>query len=195
MQLTAVAQEKAQLRAECCLFRKLLLPEVKQAAEEKIARYVMESEIFQKCTVLFSYIAGAQEIHTAAFIEEAWKRGKKVAVPRCIPGDNRMEFHQICRWSELKPGAFHLLEPVLDCPILKATSHTLCILPGLCFDRFGNRLGYGKGYYDRYLQNYSGVSIGLCYQENLREQLPHEEHDYAVDMIVTEQGVFSCLNS
>ena len=71
------------------------------------------------------------------------------------------------------------------------TKNTVCIVPAFMFDKFGYRLGYGKGYYDRYLSRYKGSTIGICYGENIKEELFHSKYDRTVDMIVTEKDIIN----
>jgi 5-formyltetrahydrofolate cyclo-ligase len=99
-----------------------------------------------------------------------------------------MEFLVIASESDLSPGTFGVAEPdPLRCGPRVPTEKTFCVVPGLAFDPEGFRLGYGKGYYDRFLAGFPGVSAGICYAGCIRRKLPHGRYDRAVDFLVTEQ--------
>lgn len=88
-------------------------------------------------------------------------------------------------------GSFGVLEPAPDPDKkIEQISNALCVVPAFCYDRFGFRLGYGKGYYDRFLSAYEGRLIGICYQECMSSRLPHGRYDRAVELVVTEQRLY-----
>ena len=89
-------------------------------------------------------------------------------------------------------GAYNIPEPPADAPLCVPDAHTLCILPGLSFDLEGNRLGYGKGYYDRYMVRFTGVSAGICYSNELKPFLYHGRYDRHVDVVVTDKRIKTC---
>ena len=90
------------------------------------------------------------------------------------------------------PGSFGVLEPVADeKKLLTETENTICIVPAFMFDKNGFRLGYGKGYYDRYLSRYKGSTIGICYDENITDELFHGRYDRAVDFVLTEKQIIT----
>ena len=80
-------------------------------------------------------------------------------------------------------------EPPSDLPTFEPKGHCVCIVPGLAFDKNGYRIGYGKGYYDRFLKDFNGTKIGLCRCDFLKDALPVNEFDHKVDMIITEKGI------
>ncbi len=127
-------------------------------------------------------------------INHCLRLGKKLACPRCNDMDGHMSFYYVNSSSCLQTGSYSILEPTGDClPVeedVLTDGKTVCIVPGLSFDSFGMRLGYGKGYYDRFLRSFGGRSIGLCYESFLSDRLPTAEHDIGVDIIITERGVY-----
>ena len=128
------------------------------------------------------------EVDTFRIIERALADGKAVAVPRCVPGTRQMEFYRINSVEELAPGTFGVLEPIPGVhELLHDFSDSLCIVPALSYDWHGYRLGYGKGYYDRFLSKYEGVMIGICYSDCVQRKLPHGRFDRPVELLVTER--------
>ena len=100
-----------------------------------------------------------------------------------------MEFYYLRSFDEdLESGAFGVLEPKIGrCEKMTDFSNSICIVPGLAFDNEGYRLGYGKGYYDRFLCNYPGVKIGICYASCVKRELPHGFYDVPVGILVTDR--------
>lgn len=144
-------------------------------------------------TVLL-YAKVNSEIDVSAIAEAALAAGKRVAYPRCIPDTSKMEFHYISSLDELSPGAMNIPEPSVSAPLFDPKSvdgkdKCLCIVPALGFDKRGYRIGYGKGFYDRYLSRFDCNRAGVIYSDLLVEELPHGRFDLKVDFIVSEKGV------
>ena len=143
------------------------------AAEEKqrldravFTRFTALSQ-YKAAKTLLCYVSSDIEVDTRAILQHALQAGKTVAVPRCIPGTTEMEFHMITSLSVLSPGAFGILEPPQDTPLCTALSDALCVVPALCFDKHGYRVGYGKGYYDRFLAAFRVKRLGLSTRKTL----------------------------
>ena len=100
--------------------------------------------------------------------------------------DENLIFRYINDFNDLEPGSFSVPEPKVCCPIAKITDLTVCITPAVCYNKQGFRIGYGKGYYDRFFSENNCVKIGLCYEDFITDFSP-DENDVAVDMIVTER--------
>lgn len=98
-----------------------------------------------------------------------------------------MEFRLIRSLGSLSAGPFGILEPTESCPLARPGADSVCMVPGWCFDREGMRIGYGKGYYDRFLRTYAGRTVGLCYADCCCERLPHGPWDIPVQRVVTER--------
>ncbi|NMP36846.1 MAG: 5-formyltetrahydrofolate cyclo-ligase [Clostridiales bacterium] len=183
---------KAELRYRFREKRKAMPPEEKTQLDQKIANRFMNLWQFRETQTLLTYVSTAIEVDTRYIIGEALKLGKTVAVPRCIPGTREMDFYIIKSFSDLKSGAFGVLEPDKGvCKKLTDLSSGLCIVPALVFDKFGYRLGYGKGYYDRFLARFKGSAVGLCYSECVIDELPHGKYDRATQLLITERHVIN----
>lgn len=141
-------------------------------------------EIAEAETIL-TYISTEIEVDTIRFIETMLECGKTVAVPKC-EGKN-MRFIRITGFNCLEKGAFGIFEPTGTDEITDF-SNSVCITPALSFNREGYRLGYGGGFYDRFSEHYSGISVGICYEEFLGE-IPTEEFDRPVKILITENEI------
>lgn len=150
---------------------------------------------YKNSEIVLTYVSKSDEVDTIAFIEQALKDGKKVAVPRCIDGTPLMDFYYIKGIDELERGSYGLLEP-RQIEENKYTQHEgFCLVPGLAFDRFGSRLGYGKGYYDRFLQKFKGVTAGLCFSPILSQnKIPTGRYDFPVSYVITDRKIIKCNN-
>ena len=170
---------------------------VRNRAEKEAAllRLLLNLPAFQDAKKVFCFVSFDSEPDTHAFLEECFRLKKSVAVPRCEE-NGRMRFFGIRSLSELTPTPpYQILEPCCDAPEMTADENTFCVVPGLSFDMAGHRLGYGAGYYDRFLATFSGTSVGLCFSECLAEALPVEDNDCPVQMLLTENGAQTLKSS
>ena len=179
---------KAELRSRFKALRTGLSPAEKDEMDLKILSRVMNLWQYRDSQTILTYVSTAIEVDTRRLIEKSLHAGKQVAVPRCVPGTREMEFYRICSLDELSPGTFGVLEPDPDKSALFTDfSKGLCIVPALSFDFQGYRLGYGKGYYDRFLARFGGSTVGLCYDSCMVRNLPAGRYDQPVHLIVTQR--------
>ena len=181
-----IREEKAALRRSLKEQRAALDLQLCAQWDETIARKVIGSEWFAKADMVLCYVSAGREVDTTAILEAAWRQGKQVAVPRCA-AKGQMDFFVINSREDLVPGSYHIPEPREACPRAEATPVSLCIVPGLSFDQRGFRIGYGGGYYDRFLAQFPGKSVGLARSLFFTEKLPTDQYDLAVDAIITEK--------
>lgn len=150
---------------------------------------VFESAEYQNATAIYIYFETEKEISTHAIMKRAWKDGKKVAVPLCI--GEHMEFIYIDSLDSVMPGFKGILEPFEG--EVARDDEVLMIMPGLAYDRSFNRIGYGGGFYDRYLNEHEGVSftlMALGYDfQIVEEDIGVLSHDVPVDIIVTPKTI------
>jgi 5-formyltetrahydrofolate cyclo-ligase len=152
---------------------------------ELVQGHIVKSIEFQAAKIVGTYFATGSEVNTHLLIGEAKRLGKAVALPR-IEGD-MITFYEVSSTDKLIPGGFGIMEPPSTRPV-----HRMDVLavPGIAFDKKGYRLGYGKGYYDRYLsEKKPQLTIGLAYNFQLLESLPHDMHDARMDAVATEDGI------
>lgn len=188
MPLGDIRPLKAELRDHYKALRRSMSASVKARCDEQIARRVTMLWQYTHSQTLITYVSTPIEVDTHRIIEQALAAGKRVAVPRCVPGTRDMEFYFIEGLDELEPGTFGVLEPRPDRRrLLTDVSRGLCLVPALCYDWRGFRLGYGKGYYDRFLAGFGGHMVGLCYSDCVRRKLPHGRFDRPVELLVTER--------
>ena len=137
---------------------------------------------YQQAQAIYGYLPYNQEVRTIPMLERALAEGKKVAVPKMY-GDE-MKFIYIEDLSGLENNSFGIPEPIADEPVAQ-DPNALILMPGLAFDRQGHRIGYGGGYYDRYLQQEPNhPTVALCYAFQMMDQLQTEEFDIPVDMVI-----------
>ncbi|MBF0947004.1 MAG: 5-formyltetrahydrofolate cyclo-ligase [Atopobium sp.] len=192
--MNTVATEKQRLREERLAARETLSEQERCVLDNCITQKLLASPEYAEATTVLTYVSVSSEVSTRMFIERALCDGKTVAVPRCLPG-HRLEFVAIASVEQLVAAPFNLLEPAKELPALTEDqkNNSICIVPALLVDTKGYRLGYGAGFYDRFLSTYPGKKICLAYQQNLsREMLPHTAFDVAVDMVITESNVLTC---
>lgn len=160
----------------------------------EIAQKVFELKEWRQAKTIGITIAVHPEPETKFIIEQAWLEGKRVAVPKCIPSSKALDFRYITSFSELETVYFGLKEPVLTTELASKEDLSLLIVPGLAFTRKGYRLGFGGGYYDRFLTDYKGNLFSLAFELQLMEYLPIEDHDIPVSKIITPNHVYSAEN-
>ena len=134
-------------------------------------------------SALLCYASRPDETDTWGILRIAWRSGKTVALPRC-EGHGSMAFYSVPDENALQKGMFGILEPSAACTLYIPKAHDLCIVPGLAFDRSGHRLGYGGGYYDRYLSAHPIFTVGICYPNCLTSALPTEPFDIPVRQVI-----------
>lgn len=192
--MDTVALEKQRLREERLAARETLSEQERAALDDCITQKLLATPEYAEAATVLTYVSVSSEVSTRMFIECALRDGKTVAAPRCLPG-HRLEFAAITSLDQLIAAPFSLLEPAEELSALTEDqmSNTICIVPALLVDTKGYRLGYGAGFYDRFLSTYSGKKICLAYQQNLsKTKLPHTELDVPVDMVITESAVLTC---
>ena len=155
-----------------------------EARSAVLAEKLCRTDAYRAARSLYCYLSFNQEVRTRPVIERAWADGKRVAVPKVI-GDE-IRFIWLNGFGELSDGSFGIPEPVNSTPLADDAS-ALILVPGLAFDRRGHRVGYGGGYYDRWLAAHPGhPTIALCYDFQLLESIETEAHDIRVDTVITE---------
>lgn len=186
-------ETKKEIRTNGLQKRMRLSSAVRTEYSLDIAEQVLKHPFFQCADTIYCYVPFREEVDTTICIQTAWKQGKRVVVPR-VCGTNQMEFYEIESMKELFPGYQGILEPAVNRDrLFEASScvHALMLVPGVVFDRNGNRIGYGKGFYDHYLKTYPYISkMGLAFSCQCIEEIPAEPQDICMDVVLTESGDF-----
>lgn len=169
-------------------YRKSLTQQDKQKKDSSILKQIEGLYQYQKAETVLVYMSLPIEIDTLAIIEMAFRDGKRVAAPRCIDGTRLMEFYYINSLDDLEARTFGVMEPRVEvCQRATEFSHSICLVPALVYDMQGYRIGYGAGYYDRFLSKYNGVTVGLTYTKCIRRKIFHGKYDLPVSILVTER--------
>lgn len=179
----SLAALKAFLRRDAIAARRELAD--RGIRNRAIAQRLSELPAFQSASTLLAYVSKPEEADTRDVIEHALQRNVTVYVPRVLNG-GQLEWVCIQSIETLIQGEFGVMEPAADADAAPPPPRAVALVPGVAFDRKGNRLGWGQGYFDRFLAEFDGVAIGLAYDCQIYEELPHEPHDRPVSMVVTE---------
>ena len=166
---------------------KLSDAEVAQLSLDIFGR-VSRSKEFESAKNILLYFSKEKEVQTRALFELCLDLGKKVYAPK-VSG-KEMEIFRVKTWEDLEMGSFGVLEPKDECEAGNVRQLDLIFVPGLGFDLAGNRLGYGKAYYDRFLKDSSAFKVGLCYELQILDEIPTEKHDVSMDGIATEKQIY-----
>ncbi len=178
---------KNSLRDKAKAMRRGMDPVKKAEMDRQITERICSLYQYREAETLLCYVSKPIEVDTIPLLRRALADGKRVACPRCVEGTKQMEFYLIRSLDDLEKRTFGVLEPrVPGCELLTDFSRSLCIVPALMYDLKGYRLGYGGGYYDRFLARYDGYKVGITYRRNILRFLHYGRFDIPVDMIVTE---------
>lgn len=182
--------DKTELRKHFKAIRLSMSESERKFLNEKICGNFICLSQYKDCHDLLVYVSSDIEVSTREIMTSAFGE-KNVLCPKCVKGTNKMNFYDVSDFSQLDRGAYGILEPDSDCVMRNTFENAVCIVPGLSYDSIGYRLGFGKGYYDRFLSDFEGIKIGICYECCLSENLPNDKYDIKVDMLVTEKRVIS----
>lgn len=182
-----VTQEKKALRLSLRTLRTSLSVDERDSAAQRICARLFRSGLLSDGMSLMLYAAIGSEVETMHIFAEARARGHRVAFPRVITGEERMEAAWVESPAQLAPGTMEIPEPLPTIPPVDPCSIDVILVPGLGFDRHGHRLGYGAGFYDRYLATAAHATrIGLTYDTCIIDSLPVESHDVTMHWVLTE---------
>ena len=183
---STIDSEKKELRRRVrSQLAALTREELSQSDGALFARFLALPQVEEAKTIFAFWGIPGKEPDTAQLIRELLRRGKTVGLPRMLP-DHRMEVRRYDPDRPLVSVSFGISEPGEDCPLIAREAINLVLVPAVCYDRRGYRLGFGGGYYDRWLAGFSGVTVGLCREAVLQEAVPTEAHDARVDLLLTE---------
>ena len=187
--------DKSSLRSNYLSVR-ATIPTVNRASSDAAIRSsLLGFDIFADANLVLTYVSFGPEVDTRSLIQELLEAGRRVAVPRVNRTEHMMDFCEISSLDELAPGTMGILEPPAEAPALTTLDMvgSVCLVPGLVFDGAGHRVGYGGGYYDRFLAFYPGDKIGMARTTMLSSNpLPVGAYDIPVDFIATVSGIWNC---
>jgi 5-formyltetrahydrofolate cyclo-ligase len=157
----------------------------------RIKKRIFEMDLFRDAQTILFYVSYGNEVYTHDMIKESISLGKTVVVPKSVTKNNALILSRLTDWNNLEVGAYNILEPKQESiEQVDVESIDLIIVPGVVFDESGNRIGHGKGYYDRLLNDSRNIlSIGLAFEFQIVENIKSEQHDEKIDIIITEDRI------
>ena len=177
--------EKENIRKKFLTIRESLTEEEAENRSQNVCKMLLSMHCFEQSDWLYGYMPIRNEVDIRPFLEHHLHKGKNIALPR-VNGDT-MEFYQITSFDDLKEGSFHILEPKEECP--KVESCGFMLIPGVVFDLNGGRIGYGKGYYDKYFSTHSHAleKLGIAYTMQIIEDIPTTSQDARLHGLISEE--------
>lgn len=184
---------KRNIRKEVLMKRSKMKAEEKELKDNIILEKLYETNLYKNARNIFTYISFGDEINTIKLIERALKDNKNISVPKTYRETRTMNAIFIPCLKELKENHMGILEPIDDSIVIKKEDIDLIIVPGAVFDKDFNRIGYGGGYYDRYLEDiaYKNNKVVLAYDFQIVDKIEKEEHDVKVDIIITDKQILT----
>jgi len=183
--------DKAQLRKNVIQQLKGLSEEEHTTIEHQIHKHVFATQLWKEAeTIGITISQEGIEWDTKAIIEQAWSEGKSVAIPKCLQETRAMQFYEFKSYDELEVVYYGLKEPQPQkSRLIDKNDMDLLFVPGVVFDALGYRIGFGGGYYDRFLTDFHHTTVSLVSTVQLISEVPKENHDIAVDYLVTEKEI------
>ncbi len=176
---------KKELRKEYLTIRKDIKD--KDTKSRTIFNKLIDLDIYKCSKVIGIYYSLEDEVDTIELIDYSIKIGKTVCIPKVL-SNNTMSFYKIIDRSNLVKSSFNILEPNTN-NLVNPNDIDLMIVPGIVFSKELYRIGYGGGYYDRYLKDTNSYKIGLSFKETLVDYLPHNDYDVKLNLIITDESV------
>ncbi len=190
---------KQEIRDEITYKKSLMTKEEIESLSLSLCEKFCNLEAYKDAKCIFAYMSYNQEVNTKYIIEKAWKDGKKVAVPKTLASGNTfnkkgeiipdyMEFIYIDSFDELENGYVGISEPKFDENKVANEREVLILMPGLAFDKSNNRIGYGGGFYDKFLSSHKDmkfIKVALCFGFQLFDLIPTDPYDEKMDIVLT----------
>lgn len=164
----------------------------KKKSSKAIRDFIYSMEDFQKAEVVFCFIGRKNEVYTKELIDYCWQEGKRVAVPLVV-SKGIMVAKEIRSFEDLHQGIMNILEPKEDCPTIEADQIDFGVIPCVTCSHKGDRLGFGGGFYDRYMEGQTFPRACVCYEKLTSEEVPMSQYDQKVDYLITEIGIHSFI--
>ncbi len=190
-------ESKEDIRKRILDVRGRMTPGDRSRKSKSIGQKLQGMEFYKKAAIIMGYMDFRNEVMMGHILKEAKRVGKRIFLPICVPRDHSLLIAEISDFErDLKPGAYGILEPRLENGTLQIDPKEIdiIIVPGVAFDPEGHRIGYGAGYYDRFLGRFSSktLKLGLAFQEQIVSHIPADIHDIALDIIITDKYVYEC---
>ncbi|WP_164985152.1 5-formyltetrahydrofolate cyclo-ligase [Ammoniphilus sp. CFH 90114] len=189
---------KKWLRKQILSKRSQIESSIRKKKSEQIVRQILDNQSYKEAKTLFSFVPFGDEVDIRELLSTALQEGKEVVIPKTFVEKKEMVPYLFRGWETLVPGIYGILEPDPEIsPTANLEKIDLIIMPGVAFDHNGGRLGYGGGYYDRFLSKLPKLPrmIAPCFVEQIVESIPMDDHDFRMETIVTDEGWIDCINS
>lgn len=174
--------KKEILRKEYLEIRRNINKIEKEQFDELIYSKIINLSKFRKSKLVLTYVSLDDEVDTLKIIKYCFLENKEIAVPKCENGI--IKFYKIKSLEELNEGKYNILEPITN-NLVTNFENSICIVPGIAFDKKNNRLGYGKGYYDKFFKEYNGYKIGFAYKQCICDNICVNQFDIKMDIVIT----------
>lgn len=180
---------KDELREKMRALRRALTAEQISSKSRAISDFLINCDEYKKSETIMIYLSSFKEPDTAAILSDSLS-DKRVVVPVSVTDTHTIIPSLLRSSGELKKGAYGIREPENIIPVSVNEIDTV-LVPGIAFDNKGARIGFGAGYYDRFLSQFNGIKIGICYDFQITENIPVSPHDIFMDMIITEKRIYN----
>jgi 5-formyltetrahydrofolate cyclo-ligase len=182
---------KKEIRNGIIKNRDMLDQVAKMDMDNEIFDKFVKSDFYKKAKVIFAFVSFGSEVDTKKIIEYSIKDNKIICVPRVKSMEEGFDIYRIRSLEDLEPGFYGILEPKASCERIDYESIDFILMPGVAFDRAGGRIGYGGGFYDRYLSklNKAIPQIAIAYSLQIVDEIPMDLHDMSIGGIITEQEI------
>ncbi len=182
--------DKKVLRESMQIELNQLTEDERSEISRELQQELFQSELWKNAERIGIYLSFGTEWDTRKIVEEAFNSGKNVAIPKTIPETKQMDFYQITDLSQVQKGHFDIMEPNIEkATYLDKNEMDLLIVPGLIFTKSGYRIGFGGGYYDRFLMDFIHPTVSLVSLKQIKESIPLNKYDLPVNYLITEEGL------
>lgn len=155
----------------------------------QLIRQLVSSDLWKQAGTIGVTVSSGFEWDTEPIIEQGWKEGKTIVVPKCTPRNRQLDFYHLENFDQLEDSFYNLREPNPDVTTkVDKQAIDVLIVPGLLYDKRGYRIGFGGGYYDRFLADFPNKTVSVFYSEQLLDEVPNELYDLPVQALLTEKG-------
>ena len=186
--------KKETIRNEIKERRSSIIPQNKADFDNTIIHKLLETPAWHSAQKVLLYVSLPDEVNTVQLIKKCIRK-KQIIVPKSHRETQTLSLHVIHSFEELEQGEYGILEPTTHSEHCAPTDIDLAIIPGVAFDLTGHRIGYGMGYYDQLNRQLTCPKIGLAYSVQSVDNIPAEEHDQQVDMLITEESIYHFNNT
>lgn len=184
---------KKELRVEQLKQLRQMNQQIYYERSKEIIDQLLGLEEFKSAKNIGITISRFPEVDTKSLIEKAWALGKNIAIPKCLPSTRQMDFRIFNSYNDLEVVYGDLLEPIVDKTMsIEKTHIDLLLVPGVVYNKKGYRIGFGGGYYDRYLVDFNQATFSFAFSEQVKESIPVQLHDIPVQKIITDKKIIDC---